>query len=195
MFSRIFFRFLANLLKAFLSWWCLGSCHFFLAFLLSWIISVTTWGYVGIKIVLSVICVAIHAATWIEVVHFSTAAVISLSDLSGIWCFYNEFPKIISICFPGMQFTWLRDFFWCYCVVRLRLRCGQMISRSLSGDEVRIPLVMKKSTKSGFLFAAIGHYVGSPVDATLRLRSFIVFNSSFPLVVVILEPQSVWLTL
>ena len=47
-----------------------------------------------------------------------------------------------------------------------------------------IPLVTKKSSRSGILFTPVGQYVGVPVDRNEWFFSSITFDNSLPFVVV-----------
>ena len=52
-----------------------------------------------------------------------------------------------------------------------------------------IPLVTKKSNRSGILFPTVGQYVGLPVDRNERLSSRSTFDNSVPFVVVRRPPH------
>ena len=60
---------------------------------------------------------------------------------------------------------------------------------------VAISFVMQKSSKSGCLAVSLGKYVGCPEDRCCRLLFFIALYSSLPLVVVVLDPQYLFLAL
>ena len=58
-----------------------------------------------------------------------------------------------------------------------------------------IPFAMQKSIRSGIFLGPDGQYVGCLVVMHIKLLFLIDFCSSLPLVVVILEPQIVFLAL
>ena len=53
------------------------------------------------------------------------------------------------------------------------------------------PLVIAKSSRSGFLFKPVGQYVGLPVVNILRSLFLMYFSSVLPRRVMFLDPQSV----
>jgi hypothetical protein len=58
-----------------------------------------------------------------------------------------------------------------------------------------IPLVTKKSSRSGILFPSVGQYIGVLVDRNEYFFSWIIFDNSLPFVVVKREPHKVCLLL
>jgi len=58
-----------------------------------------------------------------------------------------------------------------------------------------IPLVTKKSSKSGILFQSVGQYVSVPVDKNEQFFSWIAFDNSLPFAVVRREPHKMCLLL
>jgi hypothetical protein len=58
-----------------------------------------------------------------------------------------------------------------------------------------IPLVTKKSSRSGILFSSVGQYVGVLVDRNDKFFSWITFHNSLPFVVAKRGPHSVCLLL
>jgi hypothetical protein len=55
----------------------------------------------------------------------------------------------------------------------------------------KIPLVTRKSSRSGTLFSSVGQYVGVPVDRNEQFFSWLTFYNSLPFVVVKREPHTV----
>jgi hypothetical protein len=56
-----------------------------------------------------------------------------------------------------------------------------------------IPFVTNKSGRSGVFAGSVGQYVGVPLEMYEQLLSCIYFSSSFPFVIVSLEPH--WMLL
>jgi hypothetical protein len=54
-----------------------------------------------------------------------------------------------------------------------------------------LPLVTKKSSRSGILFQSVGQYVGVPVDRNEKCFSWVAFDNSLSLIVIKREPHRV----